>query len=222
MKFKSLRQKAVKILKKRGVIGGCLIFHAFRYDIVRQWYWSPHFHVLGYILGGYGQCRTCKRKGNCLKGCGGFDDRNYWEGYMKDGWVVKVMGERKTAFGTAWYQLNHSSYDQTKKRFHIATWFGVCSYRKLKVTPEKRKELCPICQHELQDIKYVGKACVIKHKDDPEYCRDSFENFLDKHGHVRWIEAPEWRRKASGSSEGHKNIDIIIAGHICRSISRGD
>jgi hypothetical protein len=54
---------------------------------------------------------------------------------------------------TAWYQLNHASYDKTKKRFHIATWFGVCSYRKLKVTPEKRKELCPICQHELVDIE---------------------------------------------------------------------
>ena len=42
-------------------------------------------------------------------------DRNYWEGYMKDDWIVKVLGERKTAFGTAWYQLNHSSYDKTKK-----------------------------------------------------------------------------------------------------------
>lgn len=208
LSFAYLRQKAVRVLLKRGVIGGCLIFHGFRFDVARQWYWSPHFHVLGFILGGYGQCRTCKRKGNCLKGCGGFDDRNYWEGYMKDGWVVKVLGERKTAFGTAWYQLNHSSYDKTKKRFHIATWFGVCSYRKLKVTSEKRKELCPICQHELQDIKYVGEACVIKHKDDPDYCRDSFENFLNKHGDVRWIEAPNWRRKASGSSESYENADI--------------
>lgn len=40
---------------------------------------------------------------------------------------------------------------------------------------------------------------MIKHKDDPDYCRDSFENFIDKHGHVRWIEAPKWRRKANGS-----------------------
>jgi hypothetical protein len=59
---------------------------------------------------------------------------------------------------------------------------------------------------------------VIKQKDDPEYCRDSFENFLDKHGHVRWIEAPEWRRKASGSSGSHENIDVVISGHICKSI----
>ena len=200
LSFVYLRQKAVRLLRKRGVIGGCLIFHGFRFNVARQWYWSPHFHVLGFILGGYGQCRTCKRKGNCLKGCGGFDDRNYWEGYMKDGWVVKVLGERKTAFGTAWYQLNHSSFDKTKTRFHIATWFGVCSYRKLKVTPEKRKEVCPICQHELIDLKYVGVACMIKHKDDPDYCRDSFEDFIDADGRVRWIEAPNWRRRSSGSS----------------------
>ncbi|WGM88829.1 MAG: hypothetical protein NUK63_07875 [Candidatus Bathyarchaeum tardum] len=191
LSYAYLRQKAVRVLKKRGIIGGCLIFHGFRYNIKRQWYWSPHFHVLGYILGGYGQCRHCKRKGNCLKGCGGFDDRNYWEGYLKDGWIVKVLGERKSAFGTAWYQLNHSSYDKTKKRFHIATWFGVCSYRKLKVTPEKRKEVCPICQQELVYIKYVGKTCVIKRKDDPDYNRDSFEDFLDSSEVVRWIMAPK-------------------------------
>jgi hypothetical protein len=28
---------------------------------------------------------------------------------------------------------------------------------------------------------------VIKHKDDPDYCRDSFEDFLDEHGRIRWV-----------------------------------
>ncbi|MFZ7138363.1 MAG: hypothetical protein ACOWW1_08090 [archaeon] len=71
----------------------------------------------------------------------------------------------------------------------------------MRVIPEKRKEMCPICQHELIDVKYVGEEGIIKNKDDPDYCRDSFENYLDKHGHVCWIEAPKWRRKARGSSE---------------------
>ena len=142
---------------------------------------------------------------------------------MKDGWIVKVLGERKTAFGTAWYQLNHSSFDKTKKRFHISTWFGVCSYRKLKVTPEKRKEICPICQHELKDIKYVGGACAIKHKDDPDYCRDSYENFLDMHGHVRWIEAPRLRKRGSYEIDNDYfqfpcKFDVVIDGHICKGI----
>lgn len=36
---------------------------------------------------------------------------------------------------------------------------------------------------------------------EPDYCRDSFENFLDEHGHVRWILAPKWRRRGSSSFE---------------------
>jgi hypothetical protein len=73
----------------------------------------------------------------------------------------------------------------------LARAHGVCSYRKLKVTPEKRKDICPICQHELIYIKYVGKTCVIKRKDDLDYSRDSYEDFLDSAGNVRWIEGSQ-------------------------------
>ena len=34
--------------------------------------------------------------------------------------------------------------------------FGCCSYRKLKVTVEVRRKVCPICQHELERLRYVG------------------------------------------------------------------
>jgi len=155
LSYEALRKKAVKVLFSRGITGGVLIFHGFRYNSTKFWYWSPHFHVLGFVLGGYSRCRHCPTKWNCKKGCGEFDDRKY-QLFLKDGWIVKVLGERVTVGGTAWYQLNHSSIDITKKRFHVATWFGVCSYRKLKVTVEKRKALCPICQHELEDICYLG------------------------------------------------------------------
>jgi len=156
--YEALRKKAVKVLSKRGVAGGCLIFHGFRFDKQKWvWYWSPHFHVLGFIFGGYARCRNCNRKSNCLKGCGGFDDRNYHEGYLKDGWVVKVLDKRKTVGGTAWYQLNHSSVKIGVKRFHVATWFGICSYRKLKVTTEYKKSVCPICQHDLVKVRYHGR-----------------------------------------------------------------
>lgn len=77
LSFEALRRKVITVLKSRGVLGGVLIFHGFRYDLQRQWYWSPHFHVLGFIKGGYGRCRQCARKWNCLWGCGGFDDRAY-------------------------------------------------------------------------------------------------------------------------------------------------
>jgi len=130
--LKALRLKVIKMLKGIGVVGGCLIFHGFRYNLRKQWYFSPHFHVLGFILGGYARCRRCKGA-DCYACDGGFDGKTY-KLYHKNGYIIRVMGKRKTVFGTSWYQLNHSSYKAGSVRFHIATWFGVCSYRKLKVT----------------------------------------------------------------------------------------
>ena len=156
LSYEAMCLKTVKVLKSRGVVGGCLIFHGFRFNKRKWfWYWSPHFHALGFILGGYARCRKCSRKWNCLKGCGGFDDRA-WQECQKDGWYVKVLGKRKSVFWTLWYQLNHSSIKKGVVRFHVATWFGNVSYRKLKVTAEMRKSVCPICQHDLVKIRYHG------------------------------------------------------------------
>ena len=175
--YLSLRHKIIKVLALRGIIGGVMIFHGFRYNLRKSWYWSPHFHVLGFILGGYGRCRRCKKK--CFKGCGGWEDTKY-RAYEKDGCIVRVLGKRKTVFGTAWYQLNHSSINVTKKRFHVAVWFGTCSYRKLKVTVEKRKELCPLCQHDLIAIEYLGIKSLSSE-------RDAFEDY-EENGFPAWGE----------------------------------
>ena len=145
LSFEDLRRNTVKILYSRGVVGGVLIFHGFRYNRVKQWYFNPHFHVLGFVLGGYG-CRGCKKV--CFKGCGGFEDKTR-RCFESDGYIVKVLDKRITVGGTAYYQLNHSTVKVNAKRFHVATWFGIASYRKLKVTVERRKPLCPICGSEL-------------------------------------------------------------------------
>src|SRR4030042_4005666 len=59
-----LRSAAKKALFSRGVIGGTMIFHGFRYNPLSssRWFWSPHFHVLGFIAGGYGRCRDCRQE----------------------------------------------------------------------------------------------------------------------------------------------------------------
>jgi len=195
LEFKALRRKAVKVLKVRGVVGGVLIFHGFRFNKRKwNWYWSPHFHVLGFVLGGYGRCRGCNRKWNCLKNCGGFDDRSY-QCFLKDGYFVKVLGKRETVFGTAWYQLHHASVKKNVVRFHVATWFGVVSYRKLKVTIEKRKEVCPICQHDLVRVDYFGDKRFVEDRCSLDYVRDSFEDFRED-GRVVWF---EHQGKAYGS-----------------------
>ena len=185
--YEGLRKKVVKILRSRGVIGGCLIFHGFRYNTVRLWYWSPHFHVLGVIKGGY-CCRSCNHERGDCRSCSGFNGREV-RGFEKDGYIVKVMGERKTIFGTAWYQLNHSTIRTNVKRPHACTWFGVCSYRKLKVKVEKKKSLCPICGEELVKLHYFGDSRIVKERDSPEFVGSFVDDLIGNDGALNWVEA---------------------------------
>ena len=200
LEYEKLRLKAIKILNSRGVFGGVLIFHGFRYRAyeridngirnMRGWYWSPHFHCIGFIKGGYGRCRQCpkfyiKSVVTCAQ-CNGFEARTR-RLFEKDGYIVKVKGERRTIMGTAWYQLNHASVKLNVTRFHVATWFGACSYRKLKITYKKRKELCPICKHELVPLRYVGNRCFIYSRSSIDYQRSEFCDF-DEGGGAVWLE----------------------------------
>ena|SRR3990172_3121486 len=69
------------------------------------------------------------------------------------------FGENKTVGGTCWYQLNHCSIRRGSKKSHAATWFGVCSYRKMKADNVKDvgiKHKCPICGSELVRVRYLG------------------------------------------------------------------
>ena len=192
--FDSLRAKAIKILASRGVHGGCLIYHHFRYKEGHGWFVSPHFHVLGFVSGGY-RCRECVRKWNCLAGCGGFDDVNYHLG-LKDGWKVKVLGKRKTIFGTAWYQLNHSSIRRGGLRTHACFWFGVCSYRRLKVVIVKVKRLCPICEGELKRLLYIGSEFIPRFRSDSGYCASFLADMYSSDGR-----GLNWCLSHSGNSE---------------------
>lgn len=188
LSFEALCRKAKEILFARGVVGGCLIWHAFRFKMGMGWYFSPHFHVLGFVLGGYGKCRRCgvSPSVQACGGCGGFEDRTRKLNAV-DGWIVRVLSKRLTVFGTAWYQLHHSSIDSSKKRFHVARWWGVCSYRKLKLTPEKRVELCPVCKHELKWIKYCGKTSFVTDRSSFFYEREFYADYLED-GLPAWFE----------------------------------
>ena len=195
------RLKAAKILRSRGVIGGVMIYHAFRYRnrgvllrgvfSPKGWYFSPHYHVLGYLLVGYAKCRHCKKvekagyiSREVCAGCNGFEARTR-RLYDKDKYIVKVLAERITPVGTAWYQLSHSSIKVGVKRFHVSTWFGSCSYRKLKVTPKIKKDVCPICGEELERLRYSGKKSFICDRTAEGYKQDTFEDLCED-GVVVW------------------------------------
>ena len=160
LSFKATRRKAIDACLARGIVGGVIFFHRDRFNDWKRWYVSPHFHVLGFLLGGYGRCRSCRQQ--YCSTCDGFEGRTR-KLNLTDGFVVKVCtddsgvaGERETVGGTAWYMLNHSSYEVGVKRSNVAVWFGCCSYRKLKVTVEMKKHVCPICQHDMEKMRYLG------------------------------------------------------------------
>jgi RNA polymerase subunit RPABC4/transcription elongation factor Spt4 len=157
------RARLLKILNNRGIIGGGVIFHGFRFANAKEsrikgvpfgWYWSPHWHVVGFLADGYSLCRNCVR--NCetdreyCKSCSkGYEGRTR-RAYDSDFWIVKI------AF---FYQLNHSTIIPSRKRFHSLTWFGVCGIRALKLDKSKFKEnaaLCPVCGSKCVPLTYLG------------------------------------------------------------------
>jgi len=184
--FEELRRKCIKVLFSRGVIGGSLIFHGARFNRIRGWYWSPHFHSLAFVFGGY-KCRGCERKNNCLKGCGGLDDVN-WQKYQVDRWYVKIADSwhgRKSVRRTASYELGHCTVKADVRHFRVVTYFGVCSYRKLKIDDVARARfeaefngVCPLCSHELKDGFYCGVKPLVTDRKSPDFKRDSVEDFL--------------------------------------------
>jgi hypothetical protein len=198
--LESLRKKVIAILAARGVFGGCLIFHAFRYHKrdetfvgeVPRWFWSPHFHCIGFVDGGYSRCRRCKKNTSDCMLCDGFEGRTrrcYSKegGRLGSGYIVKVKGKRKTIHGTAWYQLHHASIRRNSVRFHAATWFGTCSYRRLKLKKEDRikRDVCPICRSDLVRLKYVGVGNALA-----EFLpREFWDKLLDEYELPKWVEA---------------------------------
>jgi len=129
--IRDLKKIAYKILKSVNCKGGTLIYHPFRYNKkFKEWYFSPHFHVIGF---GW--------------------IANVSELYNKEGWIVKNKGTRDSVFATFYYQLSHAGI---KKGYHTLTWFGDLSYSKLKIEKEPDSNLCPLCSAKLRLVFHYG------------------------------------------------------------------
>ena len=127
---KELSKTARTILKDLGCVGGAMVFHPFRKKLIAErweWYYSPHFHILGF---------------------GWINDTA--ENYRKNGWIVKNKGTRESTFATFWYQLSHAGI---RSHSHALTWFGDLSYSKLKVPDnENEEDLCPYCNEKIREL----------------------------------------------------------------------
>ncbi len=202
---KVLRKMALKACEDLGIDDGFLVFHGSRHrrfervngeatgklNGFRQFGtdWSPHYHELGFVKGGY-TCRECRRK--CFEGCGGFNDRR-WQYAKKTGIYVKVIvhsehkyEERRSIKLTAWYELHHSSIRRDAKRAHVGTWHGAtCSYRKMgKVKVVKEAGFCPLCEiagkkKALEYGIYIGKKNFVLNRYDPDYEKDSMQDLYE-------------------------------------------
>ena len=73
-----------------------------------------------------------------------------------------------------------------RSRHVVVTWFGNCSYRRLKVTYEVRKMVCPLCLHELEDGCYFGSKAFALDKNAIDYVRDSWLPLFED-GREVWI-----------------------------------
>jgi hypothetical protein len=180
-----MRKRALLVCLDRGFHSGGMIFHGFRMNKLRTLLvYSPHFHILGFIRGGYG-CRDCDHKWNCTAGCGGFDD-GAWRGFQKDGYWVKVHDERKSIVGSCWYQLNHSTVRVGVRRFQVVTWFGVLANRKMKSFPVKARVICPACGADMERSIYKGKKHVCLDFSAEEYAEAFADDEFDDVGDPNW------------------------------------
>jgi len=179
MSLDDKKRYAVDYMRSLSIVGGSWIYHHYRYHGANESYagesarylkGNPHFHVLGFIKGGYGNCRSCafNLDGSCLKGkdgnCNGFNicAMRAYDKAVKDGRVpliVKVKEKRKSVGGTLWYELSHASYVKSAKKKVVLNYFGVMARNKMKfpklAMPYKKSE-CPVCKIPLQKIVYLG------------------------------------------------------------------
>lgn len=128
-----MRQKVYRALKRVGLLGGMSIYHPKRKNKRKEWYFSPHFHMIG-----YGWIRDTRKN------------------YVHSGYVVKNVGVRKNVRGTIFYQLSHCGVPENHR--HVVTWFGALAYNKLKVGKiVKEKNVCPLCGSRLRRLVWIGE-----------------------------------------------------------------
>ncbi len=116
-----------------------MMVHPFRFDRQRGWFFSPHYHVLG-----YGWIHGTK------------------ENYERTGWVIKNLGVRSSVYRTAQYQLSHAGVwmDKRQRKRATITWFGALAYNRFSAPREKHSEKCPLCGSALKLLPALPQVTI--------------------------------------------------------------
>ncbi|HXX05717.1 MAG TPA: hypothetical protein VEJ68_02735 [Candidatus Bathyarchaeia archaeon] len=150
--YKLLRKRMMEILKMAQWEGGAVIFHPFKFnENTRQFYYSPHFHLVGF-----------GRKNKITRTFGMF------------GWYVKIGEERISVFQTFCYLLSHCGI---RKRHHVVTWIGELSYSKVPSEKESKITCCPVCGGEFVPVYYEGEHPIVRPERHFEGLVDSDEHW---------------------------------------------
>ena len=181
------RKKCRDALRDRGVDGGGMVFHGFRISRERGCLvWSPHYHTLCYILGGFDRCRECVHKREDCSVCDGFKGREV-RGYKKDGYLVKVLPERLTITGSAFYLLNHGTLRLGIKRFCVVTWFGSCASYKFKSEKAMVESTCPVCGEDMVKSMYKGSRFIVKDIGSCDYVPVFVDDEFNENGEPNYV-----------------------------------
>jgi hypothetical protein len=202
-----LREKCGRALRARGIYGFCMLFHGRRMNKERNGLvWSPHYHVLGFLRGGYDKCRECKVRvcvrdssGDNFDKCDGFEAVTRRE-HENDGYIVKVHEERQTVFGTLYYLFNHCTVRLSfLKRSHVVTWWGKCSNKQYSSSPLKSDVVCCLCGEDMEKDVYVGKRELVKDIGHVDYRSVFVFEPFDEDGEPNFMSDVESREYAVGS-----------------------
>jgi hypothetical protein len=208
LSFEGFKKNMVKACHARGIFDFYAVFHGFRYHNHEEflasgtanqenWFWSPHWHILGFIEGGYQRCRSCpygvsygtkeyNRVGSpACRGCSGF------EGVTRDAndsdcYIAKVEPERITVKGTASYQLNHATIVNNGKKASPVVGFGLLGRRGVKVEFVREKHVCPVCKIDLVRVHYFGIRKFVLDESSKDFKRSFWSPMNEGMGDV-WV-----------------------------------
>lgn len=116
------------------------------------WYFSPHFHVIGF---------------------GWIDGDKVAELYKKEGWITKNLKVRESVGGTALYQLSHAGVHED---YHTVTYFGRLDWCD---PPVIHSEKCPYCGASLRPVKPLKGAEKLPEKEGGYFLKSDLWVYAD-------------------------------------------